>query len=705
VKSRPAWIALLLAGATPTWAREITAEIELGSVEDVEVLVLEDLLEQPVTAASGYASKPSDSPTLVSTMQGDAIRGFGYRTVRDALQGMRGVYVGNDRNYSYIGARGYGIPGDYNTRFALSIDNHPINDGVYGQASLGGELGLPMIAVERIELVRGGAWSVHGENALLGAVQVVTASGATRPGVHVTSTTRATAQTSVDPSNRPGFESRGEDVAASYGAVKDGKDIFVAGQYTYDPGLSAIHMPELATTDEPCVDLRGRLKPCDGVVHGSDGEEIGSLYASLRTKHIEAHVMTSRRRKEVPTASFGSLVGSPMETFDDRAYVDVVAKHSTPSFDLVGQLAADYWNYTGTYPFADYEMAADGIGLVMNHDGSSAKTVLGELRGRYKWAELGNHVRDAEIAMGFAGRAASTAQYGLYAYPEGDEYYLDRKDPSRIGSIFGHAGARLFDHVVGFAAVRGDYHADAFGVVVNPQAGLVIDGGEVGRFRASISRGYRPPTLYEQFYSTASGLPPADLEPERSVTGEVSIERYLGEHMRVLVVGFGQNVTNLIGVTMNDDQTVTGVFANHGGAHSYGVETELEGRWKHLQLNATYSFTHARNNDESLLANSPTSLASLRLLAPLAKARVLVGIESFYVSKRTSYNGTMIDPLFTTNAAVTMPDITKSLDLTLGVSNLFDERGGDPSSEEHRQSSIPHDPRTVWLRLSVGLAP
>jgi outer membrane receptor for ferrienterochelin and colicins len=701
VKTRPAWVALALAGVVPAHAQDITAGIELGSVEDVEALVLEDLLEQPVTAASGYASKPSDSPTLVSTMQADTVRGFGYRTVRDALMGMRGVYVGNDRNYSYIGARGYGIPGDYNTRFALSIDNHPINDAVYGQASLGGELGLPMIAVERIELVRGGAWSVHGENALLGAVQIVTASGATRPGLHVSSTTRATVQTSTDPSNRPGFESRGEDVAASYGVVKDGKDIFVAGQYTYDPGLSAMYMPELATTDEPCVDLRGALTPCDGVVRGSDGEEIGALYGSYRSKHIEAHVSTSRRRKEVATAAFGALIGSPLETFDDRAYVDVVAKHSTKSFDLVGQIAADYWRYTGAYPFAEHEMAADGIGLVMNYDGASAKTLMGELRGRYKWAELGRHVTDAEVAVGLAGRASSTTQFGLYAYPEGDEYYLDREDPSRIGSLFAHTGARVFDHVVGFAAMRADYHADAFGLVLNPQAGLVLDGGDLGRIRASISRGYRPPTLYEQFYSTASGLPPADLDPERSVTGELSIERYLGEHMRILVVGFGQTVTNLIGVTMTED--ATGVFENKGGAHSYGIETEIEGRWKRLQLNATYSYSHARNNDETMLANAPSSLASLRVFAPLG--RVHAGLESFFVSKRTSFNGAMIDPLFTTNAVVAIPDITKSLDLTLGVTNLFDERGGDPGSEEHRQSRIPHDPRTVWLRLSVGLDP
>lgn len=698
---------MLLAG-TPAHAADgsILAEVDLSSVGDVEELALSDLLEKPVTAASGYASKPSDSPTLVSTLEGETIRAFGYRTVRDALMGMRGVYVGNDRNYSYLGARGYGIPGDYNTRFAISIDNHAYNDPVYGQAYIGAELGLPMIAVERIELVRGGAWSVHGESALLGAVQIVTASGATRPGLHVTSTTRATAQTSADPSNRPGFETRGQDVSASYGAVKDGKDVFVAGSYSYDPGLSAIHMPELAGADEPCLDRRGALKPCDGVISGSDGEEVGAMYASLRTKHVEAHVLTSRRRKEVPTASFGTLVGGTPETLDDRVVADVAVKHSTKSFDLVGQVAAEYFRYFGTYPYSEEpEMAADGIGLLINQDGADAKTLTGEVRGRYKWAAVGDHVTDAEIAAGVAGRASSTSQYGYYVYPEGNEYYLDRHDPSRIGSVFGHGSVRAFDHVVGFAAVRGDYHADSFGLVVNPQAGLVLDGGELGRIRASVSRGYRSPTLYEQFYSTASGLPPADLVPERSVTRELSLERYLGEHMRLLVVGFQQNVTDLIGITMTGDEDVLGVFANRGGARSYGVETELEGRWKRLQVNASYSFTRARTSDGATPANAPSSLASLRLLAPFAKGRAHAGVESFFVSGRTSYNGAMIAPLFTTNAVVTLRDIAKSLDLSLGVTNLFDDRGGDPSSEEHRQSSIPRDPRTVWLRLSVGLDP
>jgi outer membrane receptor for ferrienterochelin and colicins len=704
VKSRVGWIALLLAGG-PAYAGDdsITAQVELSSVEDVEKLALADLLEQPVTAASGYAVKPADSPTLVSTLDRETIDRFGYRTLRDALAGMRGVYVGNDRNYSYIGARGYGIPGDYNTRFALSIDNHLINDQVYGQAMLGLELALPMIAVERIELVRGGAWSVHGENALLGAVQVVTASGATRPGLHVMSTSRESAQLSTDASERPLAETRGEDVSASYGLLKNGVDLFVAGAYTYDPGMSAIYMPELAVTDEPCIDERGTAKMCDGVVNDVDGEEAGGGYLSLRTKHLALHVLASRRRKEVPTASFSSLIGSRVETLDDRLYADLTATKSTPKIDLVGQISADYWAYHGLYPYSMDTSAPDGVGRIDDRDGATARTVIGSLRGRYKWASLGEHVTDAEVAAGLEGRSAATTQFAFDALPDGDEYYYDRHDPSRLASAFGHAAARAFDHVVGFAAVRADHHVDDFGLVVNPQAGLVLDGGELGRVRASISRGYRPPNLYEKYFSTSTGLPPRDLAPERSTTRELSLERYLGQHMRLLVVGYQQNVTDLITVTPEVDGT--GIFENRGGMKSYGVETELEGRWDRLSIYGTYSYAHTRTSEGDVPANSPSSLASVRAFAPFAKGRVDVGVESYFVGRRSAYDGTMIDALLTTNAVATVHDVVKSLDLTLGVTNVFDERSGDPGSEEHRQSTIPHDPRTAWLRLSVELDP
>jgi iron complex outermembrane receptor protein len=681
-------------------AQDGEVELVLSAIEDVEQIALSTLLEQPVTAVSRYASKPADSPTLVSTIDRDTIERFGYRTVRDALQGSRGVYVGNDRNYSYLGARGFSVPGDYNTRFALSIDNHRFNDAVYGQASIGAELGLPMIAIERIELIRGGAWSVHGENALLGAVQIVTASGATRPGLAVTSTTRGTAETYGDPSGRPAVASRGEDVAASYGTVRNGIDVFVAGSYSYDPGLAALYMPELATTGEPCVDARGMAKICDGVVVGNDREESASTYLSLRTKHLTVHALAAQRYKDVPTAAFLTVIGSKTSTRDDRLFLDVEYARSSKHTDVVAHVSADHFGYHGTYPLVDE--GEDLSARYENNDGGTANTLNGELRGRYRWFAPFAHVNDAEAAVGAEAMSATTRQFSTDLRMGENVSILDRTDPVSTVSLFGHTRARFADHFVGFAAVRGDYHPDSFGLAVSPQAGIVLDGDRLGRIRASISRGYRAPTPYERFFYVDPDMA-TSLDPEVSQTRELSLERYLGEHVRLLVVGFEQRVDGLIGLSENVNGVT--VFQNLTGSRSYGVESEIEGSWKKLRLRANYTWQHARTSEGETPANAPSSLANLMLWAPLAEGRADVGIESSYIGSRTSYDHTTIAPRFTANVVLTVHDIVKSLDATLGVTNVFDDRGADPGSEEHRQGRIPQDPRTIWLRLGVRLDP
>src|SRR5690606_8592888 len=113
--------------------------------------------------------------------------------------------------------------------------------------------------------------------------------------LHVYSTTRATAETADDPANRSAIASRGEDVSASYGTVTErGIDVFVAGAYSYDPGMSAIYFPELEGRDEPCADARRRTMPmCTGVVFGSDTEEVANTYASIGYKDWKLHLLAS----------------------------------------------------------------------------------------------------------------------------------------------------------------------------------------------------------------------------------------------------------------------------------------------------------------------------------------------------------------------------------------------------------------------------
>ena len=98
------------------------------------------------------------------------------------LRGVRGFYTTYDRNYSYIGVRGFARPGDYNTRVLLLIDGHRVNDGVYDMAPMGTDFLFDISLIDRIEVIRGPGSSLYGTNALFGVINVITKSGASRKG-------------------------------------------------------------------------------------------------------------------------------------------------------------------------------------------------------------------------------------------------------------------------------------------------------------------------------------------------------------------------------------------------------------------------------------------------------------------------------------------------------------------------------------------
>ena len=92
------------------------------------------------------------------------------------------MYVTDDRNFSFLGARGFGKPGDYNSRILLLVNGHRVNDNVFGQAEIGAEFGLDPAMFERVEIIRGPASSLYGDSAFFAVVNVITRTGASLDG-------------------------------------------------------------------------------------------------------------------------------------------------------------------------------------------------------------------------------------------------------------------------------------------------------------------------------------------------------------------------------------------------------------------------------------------------------------------------------------------------------------------------------------------
>jgi iron complex outermembrane receptor protein len=142
------------------------------------------LFDEPIVSAAAKHPQPSRlAPSAVTVVTREDIRRLGYRTLAEALRSVRGFYGTHDRNYDYIGVRGFLRPGDYNDRILLLVNGHAYNDDVYQTAHLGYDFGIDLEAVERIEVIRGPGAALYGGNALFAVVNVVTLNAKDAPGV------------------------------------------------------------------------------------------------------------------------------------------------------------------------------------------------------------------------------------------------------------------------------------------------------------------------------------------------------------------------------------------------------------------------------------------------------------------------------------------------------------------------------------------
>lgn len=131
-------LALFCLAALPAWA----------AGESDPFRLLEE--EATVTAAAKRPQKLVDAPASAVIITGEELRRYGRRTLGEALQGVAGLYVTQDRDYSYLWTRGFGRPGDFNSRVLLLLNGHRLNDNIYGQAFIGAEFPVDLASVDRI---------------------------------------------------------------------------------------------------------------------------------------------------------------------------------------------------------------------------------------------------------------------------------------------------------------------------------------------------------------------------------------------------------------------------------------------------------------------------------------------------------------------------------------------------------------------------
>jgi iron complex outermembrane receptor protein len=629
------------------------------TMPDPTTLSLEQLLDVTIVGASKYAQKQDEVAAAVTVITRQEIQAFGWHTLAEALSSLPGVYTTYDRQYSYIGMRGFGLPGDLNTRVLITIDGNRVNDPTFDQGPTGPEFPLDMDMVERIEFIPGPGGAVYGQNAMLGVVNVITRSGATLAGAEV-------AASYQDPqAARAG--------RASWGTVLDsGVDLLVSASDLYSRGENRFF-------DFGAADV-------SGTAVGMDGERNQQILARIAAGPWKLEEVFGNHTKDDPTAAFLSDPLVPGGYQGDRhGLTQLEFEHSYATGDTLqvsGRLFDGSESYRSRLTFGGAPFLSP----------ASSEWYGAELR------VLSTALAGQKLMIGLETQENSREnQAAVYPIDPAADYFIGRSG-YRIG-VYGQDEWRVGESLAATLGLRID-RDDATGAKTSPRLGLIWQAASATTLKALYGVAHRTPNSYERDY-------------DDGVT-QVSNLALHGETIDTLELVADQRVSRNLALRASvyqwtlDDPITLGIEPV-GGLPQYqsgetvkarGVELSADNTWDvGARLRGSFSAQDAAYADGRDLPNSPKLLGKLNLSAPVAVAGMRAGYELQYDSRRLTLDGTYLGGYVLSNLILSTDRLAPGLALSLGLYNLFDKHYAQPGADTNWQNAFEQDGRSIMLKV------
>ncbi|MBI5531385.1 MAG: TonB-dependent receptor [Deltaproteobacteria bacterium] len=647
--------------------RQVRLDLELRRFEEV-------------SAASRSTESVEDAPGSVTIISQNELRTMAYPNILEAMRGVRGVYVSDDRSYPTLGFRGFSRLGDYGNRVLVLVDGHAMNDNWMGSSYVGYDGRTDLGDIERIEVVRGPGSVLYGTGAFSGVVNLVTRNTGPQSGAEVGVSTgdygMARARGRVD--LRLG---KNAGVWMSVGAGRsNGRDYY---------------LPEYA--DE------------GGWARHVDGFKSGTVSGKAWWNSLSLQWQLHSHKKRIPNGAYDSLFGDPRTSnADTRAFVEAkFDKEVVRGVQIMTRAFADSYRFHGAYPYAP----ADG----------------GLMEERYAGAWAGGEGR---VVVEPATRAKLTlggeSQLHFLAQQRGrseDGVYLDRNDPFRMAAAYALADLTPWDSMRMSGGARVDWHS-TYGASLNPRVALIFRPYERGILKFLGGKAFRAPSVMELYYgdSGATQVASADvthLRPETLWSPEVEFSHRFSNTWVGMVAGYANYIDSLI--TGRGDGTPESLFHYENSLSpvlTVGGEVELRREWHQgWAVSGSYSlqrsqYLQSHNASAPLLRevpNSPEHLAALKGSVPIIPqvliASTRVSIEGPRYDKHDQEGDPAqgrTDPACVWDVVFSGEAARGTVRYAIGAYNVFDWRYTVPISREtSRQTTILQYGRTFLMSAST----
>ena len=683
---------------------EIAADGREPQQQEIEVrkderTFLEAKLRLPapkVIAAEKKLTRDADAPASITVISSEEIRGFGYTTLAEALQSVRGLYTTNDRDYPTLGVRGFSSPGIYNSRVLVLVDGHVFNESSLGQGYVGHDFDSDLSNVERIEVVRGPGSVTYGSAAFFAVVNVV----------HKT----------------PAAGLHGE-VSGLAGSL---------GENSGHALFSASHGDAYAWARISGLRLSGDsffVNPGDPsrVAQDLDGERSGHADFRAHGGDFTFLATYNDRRKDLPTGAFDTIFGAPgTYNRDRRGFLELQWNHTTGAgVTLEARVAYDGERYNGQWQYAGTPLGDFGSDLSAEDWGTA------ELRARLP--AFGGHrifagveVQDRfHVNLNAIVPAGTNNPFTHWSNFNDGTGAATPGVPDAEWLVSGYAGD---DWTLGpraqiDLAVRIDGYHDDFGpgfngsdpVAVNPRIALLLQPYDAGRTKLLFGRAFRNPGFYERYYNDGgiSQLAAVNLKPESVYTGELEHTHQLNDEVSFTLAGYASRMNDVIFIGAPAGQPDVSQYQNSPGpVYAGGVEGEV--RWQAgpgYLLSAWYACAVVRQGSflQGLeIPNSPQSTGAVRALIPVVGPLLSASSELIYGGRRQSFGqpSRAVGESLQWNLGLSGNYAQQRYGLHYGafVQNLLDQKPLLPAGPEisFPAHAIPQYGRTVRLQIGAS---
>ena len=492
------WCWPLAARAQDTGAAEAPAQTaDLGE--------LEALLDQSiVTSASRSAERAAGAPATVLTITAEELRVHGIRTIDEALVFL-GIGFQSMRPRDYLASQDVGAQGlalrDAGRHVLVLLDGHVLNSQDTGQSTLHEGLGVPLEAIDHLEVLLGPGSVVYGSNAMLAVVHVFTRRAPDQSGLRATAELALAPPQGLDgqpvglsaPGSQAGLRYRfGVGFARAFTLFGSDAEVRVDLEWLEDLGNSYA-VPEL-------VDDESQLYPGQTAWGGTarHGLQAPSAVASLRVGDFRLAVQASHYARGMP------LVGTFSDPLsrEERSSLRLDLRHSTaldPHLTLSTRFYADltdwnersvytsqYWCLPGQIDGCRFQLASRGrsagleqqLVLDWDLDGDVVTTVGYDVRGRDATMRPADYVDRVSLQP----PATVRTPYGHVVAP--------------LVAVFAQQVWRPFDWLSFNAGARLDVDllSEAH---LSPRLAVVLAPAQGTSVRVSYAEAFRAPSAYE----------------------------------------------------------------------------------------------------------------------------------------------------------------------------------------------------------------